>query len=37
MKYIVVSEKNGKGYYKIFENETEAREFLNTDRRIRFL
>ena len=31
MKYIVVSENNGRGYYKIFENETEARDFLNTE------
>ena len=31
MKYIVVSEKNGSGYYKMFDNESEAREFLNTE------
>ena len=31
MKYIVVSEKNGSGYYKMFDNEAEAREFLNTE------
>ena len=31
MKYIVVSEKNGKGYYKMFDNEVEARDFLNTE------
>ena len=31
MKYIVVSEKNGRGYYKMFDNEAEAREFLNTE------
>ena len=27
MKYIVVSEKNRTGYYKMFDNEAEAREF----------
>ena len=31
MKYIVVSEKSGKGYYKMFDNEAEARDFLNTE------
>ena len=31
MKYIVVSEKNGRGYYKMFDNEAEARDFLNTE------
>ena len=31
MKYIVVSEKNGRGYYKMFDNEVEARDFLNTE------
>ena len=30
-EYIVVSEKNGRGYYKMFETEAEAREFLNTE------
>lgn len=30
-EYIVVSEKNGRGYYKMFDNEAEAREFLNTE------
>ena len=30
-KYIVVSEKNGRGSYKMFDNEAEAREFLNTE------
>ena len=30
-KYIVVSEKNGRGFYKMFDNEAEAREFLNTE------
>lgn len=29
--YIVVSEKDGAGYYKEFDTEAEAREFLNTE------
>ena len=31
MKYIVVSEKNGRGSYKMFDNEAEARDFLNIE------
>ncbi len=29
--YIVVSENDGRGYYKEFDTEAEAREFLNTE------
>lgn len=31
MDYIVVSEKDGRGYYKEFQTEAEAREFLQTE------